>query len=78
MQYLGIDKCTFRKDASSNEAMAITWGRNPYKSAVKWSPLLKHMLKRQLLMGRDLQDDNVLCIDRLLLGRSQALDWYAP
>lgn len=78
VQYLGLDKCTFRTDARGNQAVGITWPASPYEAGTKWSPLLRHMLAEQQLVGRDVQEDDLLCFDRLLLGRSQALDWCAP
>lgn len=75
VQYLRLDKCTFRADSSGNQAVGITWPPSPYEAAAKWSPLLGHMLAEQQLVGRDVEEDDLLCFDRLLLGRSQHLDW---
>ena len=67
----------FRNEAHTNRVLALTWGASPYEGDIKWNNLLRHMLDRQKLVGRDLQDDNLICFDQLLVGRSQRLDWCA-
>ena len=56
--------------------VGVTWGPgDPFDPSLRWSSLLHHMLERQKLIGRDFAEDAVLCFDRLVLGRSQSLDW---
>ena len=72
-----MNKCTFRADAEGNTAVGVTWAPSPFGAGAKWSPLLRHMLAEQLVVGADVQEGDALCFDRLLLGRSQNLDWCA-
>ncbi len=56
--------------------VGVTWGPgDPFEPGLRWASLLKHMLERQKLIGRDFEEDAVLCFDRLVIGRSQRLDW---
>ena len=75
-QYLSIKACKFRREVEGAQVVGITWGPgDPFDPGLRWASLLKHMLERQKLIGRDFADDAVLCFDRLVLGRSQRLDW---
>ena len=76
LQYLRIKACKFRREVEGARVVGVSWGpADPYDPALRWSSLLKHMLERQKLIGRDFPEDAVLCFDRLVLGRSQRLDW---
>ena len=56
--------------------VGLTWGPgDPFHPSLRWAPLLSHMLERQKMIGRDFEEDAVLCFDKLVLGRSQSLDW---
>ena len=78
MQYLSIRACKFRREVEGNQVVGLTWGPgDPYHPSLRWAPLLSHLLERQKLIGRDFEEDAVLCFDKLVLGRSQSLDWCA-
>lgn len=56
--------------------VGLTWGPgDPFHPSLRWAPLLSHLLERQKMIGRDFEEDSVLCFDKLVLGRSQSLDW---
>ena len=75
-QYLSIRACKFRREVEGNQVVGLTWGPgDPYHPSLRWAPLLGHMLERQKMIGREFEEDAVLCFDKLVLGRSQSLDW---